>query len=264
MERDELLEGLTTASSILSRIEQAEQRMVQDQIRIAAVQKQASKGFASWVVRHPIIWGIISALVTIALAEDTCSLIGIRTSDFFGEILTLIIVVGGTCLSCTTLRGLAKKSSERKMQKTAPECTALQQDIAQHSEYEQDLAAVFSRQISPWYPADYLTSEAANFFANAVSNGRADTVKEMVNLYEVTLHQQRMENLQQQQLNAQRMGNIINAVGHMNTANAVDRNTQAVREGNSRLGTISGQIGSVSGQLSGISGQLSGINRRLH
>ena len=50
-----------------------------------------------------------------------------------------------------------------------------------------------------WFPPDYYNIEAVNFFIHAIRNGRADSVKEMVNLFESTNQHKEMVAYQKQQ-----------------------------------------------------------------
>lgn len=103
-----------------------------------------------------------------------------------------------------------------------------------------------------WYPRAYYTQDAINFFINAVENYRADTVKEMVNLYEKSEHYRRMEASQSaimrnqqrmleaqermlagqqeelQQLKFANALNIANFVMNMRAVDSIDRNTEAI------------------------------------
>lgn len=98
---------------------------------------------------------------------------------------------------------------------------------------------------SSWYPRNYYCLDAVDFFIHAVANYRADTVKEMVNLFESSEHQKRMEagqrsinaSLQQSLLNQEQIKqelkfanvlSIANLAMQSNTQAAIDRNTSAV------------------------------------
>ena len=70
-------------------------------------------------------------------------------------------------------------------------------------------AAALAAEVAPWYPMDYDSIDAVDFFLTAVRNHRASTVQEMVNLYETERHQRRMEQGQQQILQQQRIGNML-------------------------------------------------------
>lgn len=50
-----------------------------------------------------------------------------------------------------------------------------------------------------WYPLDYYNMEAAEFFLKAVRNRRAESVKEMVGLFEVAAEHRRLLELQERQ-----------------------------------------------------------------
>ena len=54
-------------------------------------------------------------------------------------------------------------------------------------------------------PRDYRYYDAAEFFESALANGRADSMKEAINLYELHLHQLQMESNSRQMLEQQRM-----------------------------------------------------------
>lgn len=62
---------------------------------------------------------------------------------------------------------------------------ALQRDLQSHA--------------PDWFPPDYYNIEAVNFFIHAIRNGRADSVKEMVNLFESSNQHKEMVAYQQQQ-----------------------------------------------------------------
>ena len=128
----------------------------------------------------------------------------------------------------------------------------------------------YSQQVAPWYPADYCTFEAVEFFYNAVKNFRANTIGEAVNLYENYLHQQRIEQNQQaildsqQQLEKQQKLNNILQVGQIAmqaaTVGAINANTNATYSAGNR---ISGAIFNNTNALNGVSSKLSSGNRTL-
>lgn len=74
-------------------------------------------------------------------------------------------------------------------------------------------------------PRDYRYYDAAVFFEQAFANGRADTMKEAINLYETHLHQQSMERLGAQILKENRRQSAMLASIEANTyrtANAAE------------------------------------------
>ena len=52
---------------------------------------------------------------------------------------------------------------------------------------------LWNEEVSSWYPPDYMTLDAVDFFVNAARNHRAKDVAGLVNLYEQTLHMRKME-----------------------------------------------------------------------
>ncbi len=58
-----------------------------------------------------------------------------------------------------------------------------------------------------WFPPDYYSVEAVDFFLHAIRNGRADSVKEMVNLFEET--NQHKEMVAWQKVQAQQLTDLV-------------------------------------------------------
>lgn len=63
----------------------------------------------------------------------------------------------------------------------------------------QALQRELQRNAPNWFPPDYYNIEAVNFFIHAIRNGRADSVKEMVNLFESSNQHKEMVAYQKQQ-----------------------------------------------------------------
>lgn len=121
-------------------------------------------------------------------------------------------------------------------------------NVQQLNTYKNDLY----NQTSLWYPRAYYTQDAIAFFIDAVENYRADTVKELVNLYETSEHYRRMESYQRELLRGQqailanqerllagqqqallelRYANALNMANfalNAKAVDAIDRNTQAI------------------------------------
>lgn len=64
-------------------------------------------------------------------------------------------------------------------------------------------------EIAPWYPMDYDRLDAVDFFVTALRNQRADSIGELVNLYETEGHRRRMEAGQREMIAHQRIGNML-------------------------------------------------------
>lgn len=71
---------------------------------------------------------------------------------------------------------------------------------------------VYNERIAPWYPEKYSYLDAAQFFYDAVNNYRADNMKELINIYETAMHQQRMEEGQKEAIKQQKIGNFIGII----------------------------------------------------
>lgn len=103
----------------------------------------------------------------------------------------------------------------RKNQKIA----AANQDIAVNNEQVRakrktlyDQYCAFQQELRAhapnWFPPDYYSVEAVDFFLHAVRNGRADSVKEMVNLFETTSQHKEMIAYQKEQ--TKRLNQLVN------------------------------------------------------
>ena len=75
----------------------------------------------------------------------------------------------------------------------------------------QQVQTLYRNHISSWYPTNYCSVDAVEFFYNAINNYRADTLKEAINLYEMTLHQRRVEANQRQAIREQQLSNLLSA-----------------------------------------------------
>ena len=90
----------------------------------------------------------------------------------------------------------------------------------------QNVQVVYRDKLASWYPENYCSVDAVEFFYNSIKNYRADNLKEAINLYETALHQRRVEDTQKQALQEQRLNNLANlvmqgaALGEMSRHNA--------------------------------------------
>lgn len=105
-----------------------------------------------------------------------------------------------------------------------------------------------------WFPPDYYNMEAIDFFINVVRNNRADSVKEMVNLFESTAQHQEMISYQRQQ--TQQLAQLVNGqqaiqkelrfANMMNVASFIQ--TAAIGKDVKRAADAAGQTASSMGQ----------------
>lgn len=75
----------------------------------------------------------------------------------------------------------------------------------------QKVQIAYRERVSSWYPDNYCSVEAVEFFYNAVMNYRADNLKEAINLYETFLHQRRVEANQKKAVEQQKLNNLLSA-----------------------------------------------------
>lgn len=74
------------------------------------------------------------------------------------------------------------------------------------SALESELDPIYIRwdkEASSWYPEDYKTLEAVEFFIKKLKNYQAETKAEVINLYDEHLHRENLENLQQEAIENQ-------------------------------------------------------------
>lgn len=94
----------------------------------------------------------------------------------------------------------------------------------------QQVQAEYGERVGTWYPENYCSVDAVEFFYNAVKNYRADNIKEAINLYETALHQRRVEDNQQQAIKQQKLNNLLSVASiGMQVANigAINNQTQS-------------------------------------
>lgn len=110
-------------------------------------------------------------------------------------IFFLIVIGGGTFLITAKNRQIAEhnKEVERNNEQVRARRTEL------YSRYEK-LAAEMLENSSGWFPPNYYAIEAVDFFIRAVQNYRAESVKEMVNLFEQNEQFKEMAAYQKQQV----------------------------------------------------------------
>lgn len=68
------------------------------------------------------------------------------------------------------------------------------------------------RRVDTWYPSGYMSLSAAKYFYFVIENGKADSLKEAMYLYDETAHQQRMEEMQKEMLAEERKQTLLKNV----------------------------------------------------
>ena len=99
-----------------------------------------------------------------------------------------ICCLGGVCLGATVGQNLHSKT----LADTDSRLTVIRAQIDQISQQIYQITVDNQVYIDP-IPRDYRYYDAVAFFERALTNGRADSMKEAINLYEDHLHKQTME-----------------------------------------------------------------------
>lgn len=166
--------------------------------------------FTLWAIRRQIrndigLFGLIAVIVY-------------YISIFFFYIMVISIILEGGALGIIVFLaviGIEVFFIVKKNQKIA----AANQDIAVNNEQVRTQRKALYDQYSAlqqelrthapnWFPPDYYSIEAVDFFLHAIRNGRADSVKEMVNLFEATSQHREMIAYQKEQ--TKRLNQLVN------------------------------------------------------
>lgn len=194
--REELLNGLNDAVSIIRQLSNIQNRLnqVRGQYKNLKPNKKIGK--------------LLKGLFVLCVLSCVMMLLQM---NIWGLITGIIQVAVG----CIVVKFIYKKINE-KIDADNQQIVAENEQIkAQEQAVLNDLQKVqiaYRECVSYWYPDNYCTVDAAEFFQNAVKNYRADSLKEAINLYETVLHQRRVENTQKQALQEQRFANMANLV----------------------------------------------------
>lgn len=136
------------------------------------------------------------------------------------------------------------------------------QRVSLYNQYEALRREMLNRSAN-WFPPDYYNVEAVNFFIDAIRNYRANTVQEMVNLFEQTAYQKEMLAYQRQQ--SQQLGQLIQGQqeikGQLRYANMINTASlfqlQSINSGVQQLHSDAQSIHSAVGGVQSSIGKLS-------
>jgi len=125
---------------------------------------------------------------------------GILCMVIFG--IGYYMVASWICASIELANGSPKKAKAEKWYGEQIAILNAEKDgfLKKFEEYCGSNEVIFARKI---VPEEYFDSESVQFFIKMLNNGRADTYKEVINLYEEHLHRERVENMQMQSLELQ-------------------------------------------------------------
>lgn len=194
--REELLNGLNDAVSIIRQLSNIQNRLnqVRGQYKNLKPNKKIGKLLKGFLV----------------LCVLSCAMMLLQM-NIWGLITGIIQVAVG----CIVVKFIYKKINEKIDADNQQIVAENEQVKAQEQAVLNDLQKVqiaYRERVSYWYPDNYCSVDAVEFFHNAVKNYRADSLKEAINLYETALHQRRVENTQKQALQEQRFANMANLV----------------------------------------------------
>ena len=221
-EQASLLPGVATAHDLMHRVVALQQRINQLTTQFATKTEKKTK-------RHPVLYAIGGFLIAFTLITSTplrvltfpvtMPFFPIGGMELQTTVWNVVNFIVSAIIGAILYKVIAKTADKSRSQINAAidqsnqQVEANNQALAQSIEQtKQEIFAVqqqWASQVAPWYPMDYDSIEAVDFFLAAVRNHRATTVQEMVNLYETEMHQRRMEAGQQQILNQQRIGNML-------------------------------------------------------
>lgn len=195
--REELLNGLNNAVNIIRRLANIQERL--NYVRLQYRNIKPLRKF-SIIGKIAIVFWTILSIYVYTVSKDIVMLI-----------LGLIIWVLPTFLIFSS----RKKTKNQRIVEENKESVERNKQLAIQEQRIlnelQEVQTLYRNYISSWYPIDYCSVDASEFFYNAINNYRADNLKEAINLYEMTLHQRRIEANQRQAIREQQLSNLLSA-----------------------------------------------------
>lgn len=88
----------------------------------------------------------------------------------------------------------------------------------------------WDKEASSWYPEDYKTLDAVEFFIKKLKNYQAETKSEVINLYDEYLHRKKLENLQSKSYENQLVAQRINELQVQDLQQELQQGLNDVRE----------------------------------
>lgn len=122
-------------------------------------------------------------LIPLMVAVDTT----LKKMPFVSALLEIAILVGVVMLYLKRKARIKNKheQTEAEINTMMPKMESISQEIYRVTTENQEKINLM--------PRDYRYYDAVAFFESALANGRADSMKEAINLYEETIHRQNME-----------------------------------------------------------------------
>lgn len=130
-------------------------------------------------------------------------------------------------------------------QKIAAYNQSIRQEAENINRRLREIQLEYQNTVMTWYPPNYCYIEAVEFFLDCVTNYRADTLKEAINLYEEYLHRERVERNQEAMLKKQDLNNLLtlgSVIMQGQVLNAVQQNTAAVHETTAAVHGVAAEV----------------------
>lgn len=187
MENHALIASLQEAHEVICKIITLQQNIQQVSNQKAEIEKKAKEmvGLPNWE-------GFLALGIAIYLWIS-------GVAFWFSIIVFFILLLIISAIDTVTLEPKRKLKAQMYIENNMP---PIEQKLAELSEEKDAIwgTDAASRMLE-LIPEDYRSPNAVQYFLKAIQNQRADTLKEAINLFEEYRHQQRMENLQQTQIN---------------------------------------------------------------
>lgn len=198
MEKQELITELKEIMPVMDRVEQYNQKLDGIWQRIDILKSQINESYKvgffkdnkSWM------WGVFGSLFVARIIFTPFQ--GIIEKSF---ILTLIFIVLVVAMIVVGIRISLKISKQQFEQKKEPCRQELERRELEYEQTEQEMLTELAphwQKIQEVVPQDYIAPMFVRAAYGYLVNGRADSMKEAVNLFEEEQHRWRMEQGQQQ------------------------------------------------------------------
>lgn len=208
MEQNELLEKYTYVLEENARIKKLKQTVLDKQTEYQTA-LQAKENVSDW----GILAGLTMVLLLLLLAGSGLLIVSLIVSFFrtrelsnllgaFTMLSIFIIIVGLICILFAVFSAKYRDREEIKKVRihngqVVPAYKSFKESQKNLEEY---MLTTKLQSVESQIPEDYRTEEAIHFFVQALRNRRADSDKELYNLFEEEKHRRKMEELTEKKL----------------------------------------------------------------
>ena len=193
--REELLNGLRDAVSVIRQLSDIQQRLNQVRGRYQNVVEKKQMGKLAKFIIGLMLLGCIFPLVSLNVGGFVA---GVIETAVVYAVIKFIYKLQNQRIDSDNQRIMANNENIKVQEQTV-------------LNELQSIQIAYQERIGSWYPDKYCSVDAAEFFYSAVKDYRADSIKEAINLYENTLHQRRMEAGQKKAIEQQKLNNLLAA-----------------------------------------------------